>query len=336
MSITSFSQQTVNTGLANPAGSGNVIINGGFDIWQRGTAVTNCNAGVFLADRWAPNGFQNNRVSRVTIAAGSGPSSQFAIRSATRGDATRAVINQKIESANAIPFRGRTVTLSFWLRHSATSWTSSSGTSFGDFDYLLGWNTTTTNSSVITDLWDSSSSSSIAAGSFPTTFTKYKLTATVPGNANNINVRFQMRGDGTAANDAFWYEVTDVQLEAGTTATSFSRAGGTIQGELAACQRYCQVLGVSGVGMWFSTTTCQITWPLLVEMRVSPSVTLTTTTPSVSDAGVANRVGSGSTFSIDTSSTTGIKGNINGFSSATNGRVAQVQQAGIIRVEAEL
>jgi hypothetical protein len=277
MSITSFSQQTVNTGLANPAGSGNVIINGGFDIWQRGTAVTNCNAGVFLADRWAPNGFQNNRVSRVTIAAGSGPSSQFAIRSATRGDATRAVINQKIESANAIPFRGRTVTLSFWLRHSATSWTSSSGTSFGDFDYLLGWNTTTTNSSVITDLWDSSSSSSIAAGSFPTTFTKYKLTATVPGNANNINVRFQMRGDGTAANDAFWYEVTDVQLEAGTVATPFRRNAPSIQGELAACQRYFQVAEPERLmGNTSATSAGLLNGALPTTMRSSPTVTLST------------------------------------------------------------
>jgi len=34
--------------------------------------------------------------------------------------------------------------------------------------------------------------------------------------------------------------VSAFQLEIGSTATAFSRAGGTIQGELAACQRYYQ------------------------------------------------------------------------------------------------
>jgi len=271
------SPRSDNPPLAIP--TGNVIINGGFDIWQRGTSVTNCSEGVYFADRWAPNGYQNNRVSRVAVASGSGPVSQFAIRSATRGTGSRAVITQKIESANAIPFRGRTVTLSFWVRHSAASWTSSSGTSFGAFNYSLGWNTTTTDSSIGTDLWDSNSNSSIAAGSFPTTFTKYTLTATVPSNVNNINVRFTMTGDGTAANDAFWYEVTDVQLEAGAIATPFRRNAPSIQAELAACQRYYFRSGnpstsngmVASAGFTFNSgvASCFVHFP--VEMRVRPT-----------------------------------------------------------------
>jgi len=74
------------------------------------------------------------------------------------------------------------------------------------------------------------------------------------------------------------------QVEAGSTATDFQTATGTIQGELAACQRYYWRAGsrqttevVATGGRVYSSTIPIFVTPLPVQMRVSPSATATGT-----------------------------------------------------------
>jgi len=68
--------------------------------------------------------------------------------------------------------------------------------------------------------------------------------------------------------------VSNVKLEAGTTASAFVLAGLTAEGELAACQRYFWRTTTFdyGSGYAVSTTVGRITLPLPTTMRVRPTV----------------------------------------------------------------
>jgi hypothetical protein len=68
-----------------------------------------------------------------------------------------------------------------------------------------------------------------------------------------------------------------VQIESGSVATAFQTATGTLQGELAACQRYylritpVTALGRLGVGNVTSSTGAEISFTFPVTMRTSPT-----------------------------------------------------------------
>ena len=74
-----------------------------------------------------------------------------------------------------------------------------------------------------------------------------------------------------------------MQVELGSVATTFSRAGGTIQGELAACMRYYQT-SLPPTSSTHSLLTCQVVnaqnteytsgMRFAVPMRVAPTVTI--------------------------------------------------------------
>lgn len=274
----------------NAAGK-NFLINGGFDHFQRGTSVTRLTSGQWLADRWTPALFQSGRHQRINLGyVNSELSSPYALRVSSESVAenaggSRMKAAQTIESINALPLAGKRVTLSFWVRFSSATFTSvanlagGGNNTYSNFGAYIGYMTSTTDGATTSTFPDSSTAMNIPNGSLPTTWTKYTVTGTVPTTAKNVAVVFEFGTLGsTAASDTLYYDLAQVQLEIGSVATTFSRAGGTIGGELALCQRYYwrNPLGSTnfykgfGFGTAFSTTQarCMVNFP--VPMRTVP------------------------------------------------------------------
>ena len=231
------------TGLSyqplNSAGK-NAIINGGMDIWQRGTSVayTASTTNTYNADRWTTTTGANQAsvVSRQATGDTTNlPNIQYALRyqrNSGQTGTTATYLIQSIESANSIPFAGKQVTASFYARAGANYSAASSilapallsgtGTDQSPFSGggFTGVATVASTNATLTTTWQ-----------------RFSITGTVGATATELAIQFAFTPVGTAGvND--YYEVTGVQLEIGSVATNFSRAGGTLPLELVACQRY--------------------------------------------------------------------------------------------------
>jgi hypothetical protein len=87
------------------------------------------------------------------------------------------------------------------------------------------------------------------------------------GSANNANT-------GSLGIQSNTFDIWGVQLEAGSVATAFQTASGSLQGELALCQRYLPAISGSYNQIWgtaYSTTGAQFSIKLPVTARVAPS-----------------------------------------------------------------
>jgi hypothetical protein len=217
----------------------NKIINGSFEFWQRGTARTYMNAGQYLADRWTIRYYQNASHKRTAVTPVTGMQTRYALKvgSLTVGGGARMWTNTELESGDSIPLRGKTMTLSFWVRFSSATCSSSTAIPFGNWGGGVDWCIYTTDAAMGSTPADGFGGVNLINGSLPTTWTKYTTTVTLPSNINNVGVYFGFSGLGnTASADTVWYEITQVQLEEGSVATPFEQR--PIQQELTLCERY--------------------------------------------------------------------------------------------------
>jgi hypothetical protein len=235
---------TATTGLAWAAASSgapyvagkNGVINGGFDIWQRGTSFTA--ADVYTTDRWKKDSQTYSTISRQTTSDTTNlPTIQYCTRvqrnSGQTGTGGLGII-YSAETADSIRFAGQAVVVSFYARSGANYSAASSALSY---NFYTGTGTDQSRSFGIQFTGEANIGSSTKT--LTTTWQRFSFTATVGATATELALMFLYNGVGTAgAND--YFEITGVQLELGSTATTFSRVGGTIQGELAACHRYYQ------------------------------------------------------------------------------------------------
>jgi len=249
----------------------NTIINGGFDIWQRGTSVGTSSNNIYWADRWSNSNGGGNAITTSRQSSGL-TGLQYCARiqrNSGTSNTSGIYITHSIETANSIPLAGKTVTFSFYARAGANF--SASGSSMV---YAVQSGTGTDES--ISVGYTGSSTLVSNTVTLTTSWQRFTATASVGSTATELGVYFGFTPTGTAGTNDY-FELTGVQLEVGSVATAFSRNASTLQGELAACQRYYwrNTAGGSysryalGIGSSSSQVWFQVYNP--VPMRVSPT-----------------------------------------------------------------
>jgi len=267
------------TGLrysATPSAS-NPVLNSAMQIAQRGTSISlSASTGPFYTlDRWCTqtNANQACTVSQeLTGDTTNLPFIQYALRykrnTSQTGTGGLTLLNA-FETVNSRPFAGKPVTLSFYARAGANYSAASSalavtlqsgtGTDQNPFTAYTGAATVATTTATLTTTWQ-----------------RFTATGTVGATATELNVAVLFTPVGTAG-AADYYEITGVQIDVGSVALPFRTYAATIQNELAACQRYFQVLG-NLFGYANAATTIQGSIASM-PMRTTPTAALTTTTP---------------------------------------------------------
>lgn len=256
----------------------NAIINGGMDIWQRGTSFTPAGTTIsYVADRWAVDPGSSPAWTVSQVASGLA-GFQHAMRcQRTNGSTSTAYIYmaQSIETLNSLPFAGKTVTLSFYARAGANFSPASSQLP------VLVYGGTGTDENVIAGYTGGAQLLNSTA-TLTTSWQRFTYTFAVGATYTELGFfpAYNLTPVGTAGADDY-FDITGVQLELGSIATPFSRAGGSIGGELALCQRYFWQTS-SGTnnyipfsqGVAVSATSCECMLYNPVPMRTSgPTIT---------------------------------------------------------------
>jgi hypothetical protein len=248
----------------------NKILNSDYSIWQRGTSFSNPANNSYLADRWffnASGSGATRTISQQTFTPGTAPvagyEGQYFFRYARTVAGTGATadhISQRIEDVRT--FAGQTVTLSFWAKVDA-----------GTPNLVLRLRQNFgTGGSALVDATDVTVVLSTSWTRYTGTFTVPSISGKTIGTSSNLELQFR-----TAVNTIQTLDIWGVQLEAGSLASPFQTATGTLQGELAACQRYYYRQGglntyqTFGGGFADQTTTAIIQVPLPATMRVAPT-----------------------------------------------------------------
>jgi hypothetical protein len=256
----------------------NGVINGGFDVWQRGTSISiSASSNKYTADRWLcdANANQALTVSRqATSDTTNLPSIQYCLRVQRNSGQTgigSISPGTPFETVNTIPYAGKTVIFSFYARKGADYSAASSALPF----YI--YTGTGTDQNPYSGFTGGAQVMNTTA-TLTTTWQRFTASVTLASSVTQICPFFTFTPTGTAGTNDY-FEVTGVQLELGSTATTFSRNASTYQGELAACQRYYQVIGGTASafplygGYGLSTTANRLPIYLCVKMRTAPVIT---------------------------------------------------------------
>jgi hypothetical protein len=228
---------------ASGGGSGNAIINGAFEINQRGFTSSTAND-AYGFDRWTTflsDGTTTYSSQDFTL--GAAPEAGYEAKSFARLVTTGQTLSsasswlrQKIESVRT--FAGQTVTVSFWAK-------AGSGTPNIAVELSQIFGPSGSGASAVVNTY---------AGqvTLSTSWARHSVTVAVPSisgktitTLDNLSLNLMVSAgtdfnarSGSLGIQSNTFDIWGVQVEAGSTATEFRRNANSLQGELAACQRY--------------------------------------------------------------------------------------------------
>ena len=277
-----------NLGVADSLAAGsnygkNLIINGDFSIWQRGTSQTA--SGYGSDDRWLnfhTGGSKTHTREDFTIGQTDVPNnpkhySRTVVVNGT-GTGDRCVKFQKIEDVSK--FSGKEVTLSFWAKADSPKNITTS--------FLQDFGTGGSPSSAVVGLAPSTHSLTTSWQKFTVSTTLPSISGKTLGSDNNdalttyfwysagsdFNARTNSLG-----NQSGTFDIANVQLEFGDTATEFEYVSPADQ--LTRCKRYFERItgnntdqATLGVGFALASATAVATPFYYAEKRVIPAITL--------------------------------------------------------------
>jgi hypothetical protein len=244
---------------------------------------------------------------------------RFYWRAASTGGAANAARTyQRIEDVRTLA--GQTATLSFWAKASSA-----------------------TNLSILVEQsFGSGGSAQLAAletnFAVTTDWVRYSFVVnfpTVSGKTIGANSYVQVNWR-VPLNETITYDLWGVQLEAGSVATPFRRNANSIQGELAACQRYFRFLQNHEMFGAPRSASDAVVYGSFSTMRTAPTVVISTLTNILTSFGVGNFTPTGSNVS---SADAAVRINFSGMSGLTVGVPIGLNATGIanaITLSAEL
>ena len=261
------------------AGRKNLIINGNFDFWQRGTSFSSINSMRYTADRWLQYAAGSSTITATQQPFDVGQTEvpgnpKYYYRMDNTPDPNTAWMELFYRIEDVTRFSGVPVTLSFWMRANKPQ--------IGEDEIRLIQNFGTSGlgaSSAVTlrgPLFD-----------IGTSWKKYEFTFDLPSitgktiRENNFLQIHLVRITNAVAADTH-YDLAQFQLEYGRTATPFEQR--SLGEELALCQRYAYRLGGLGkqyqcvatgfIGHNGSTDTGKVIVHLPTTMRTNPSISV--------------------------------------------------------------
>lgn len=270
-------QATFNAPVSQPGSFmfRNKIINGNFDIWQRGTSQTS--SGYGSADRWQCfNNGSTKTASQQAFDLGQTDvpnNPNYFMRhvvTSVAGAGNQVCMEQRIEGVETLS--GQTITVSFWAKADANKNIAVNMRQYFGFG-----------GSPSASVFDAA----VSTVSLTTTWVKYTITLSIPSvsgktlgtdNGDFLGLRFWFDAGSdfnsftnSLGQQSGTFDIAQVQLEEGTAATPFEmRPRGT---ELNLCQRYCIGYVANPLGITQSATTLrQEATPLPTSMRAAPTL----------------------------------------------------------------